>query len=267
MAKQTIWVHTIVHNEENFIWFSLMSVVDYVDKILVWDTGSTDNTVDIIKEVKKIKGEKIVFKEVGPVDDLEFSKIRQAMLEQSDCDWILILDGDEIWWENSIKKITREIKVKNTKVDGIVVPMIVPVGDIYHFQEEKAGRYVIHGRSGHLSLKAISRRISGLHVDKPYGQEGYFDHDNKLVQEREKVTFIEAPFLHVTHLKRSSQVRKYNKFKYELGNKVSSNFSFPEVLYSPYPKGVKSPWDKISGIDYFKARALTPLRKVKRRFL
>ena len=48
-----IWANTVVHNEENFIWFAIMSVVDYVDKVLVYDTGSTDQTVSIIKEIKK----------------------------------------------------------------------------------------------------------------------------------------------------------------------------------------------------------------------
>ena len=53
MAKQTIWANTIVHNEENFIWFAIMSVIDWVDKMLVWDTGSTDKTVEIIEEIIK----------------------------------------------------------------------------------------------------------------------------------------------------------------------------------------------------------------------
>src|SRR3990172_3928684 len=104
MTKQTIWANTIVHNEENFIWFAIMSVVNYVDKILVWDTGSTDKTVEIIKEVIKEKGNKIEFKEVGAVNANEFTKMRQKMLDESHCDWILVLDGDEIWWGSSMKK-------------------------------------------------------------------------------------------------------------------------------------------------------------------
>ena len=98
-----IWANTIVNNEENFIWFAIMSVVDYVDKVLVWDSGSTDNTVAIIKEIQKIKKDRIIFREVGEVKGEDFAKARQAMLEQSRCDWILILDGDEIWWKGSIK--------------------------------------------------------------------------------------------------------------------------------------------------------------------
>ena len=47
----SVWVHTLVKNEERYIWYSVMSVIDYIDKILIWDTGSTDKTVDIIKEI------------------------------------------------------------------------------------------------------------------------------------------------------------------------------------------------------------------------
>ncbi len=259
-----IWANTIVNNEEYFIWFSLMSVIDYVDKILVWDTGSNDKTVQIINEVIKIKGNKIDFKQVGQVDKFEFSKMRQNMLEQSKCDWILVLDGDEIWWENSIKKLVNQInKLKHSS--GLVVPMVVPVGDIYHIQEERAGRYKILGKTGHLSLKAINRKTSGLHVDFPYPKEGYFDKKNTKIQERKDIIFLDAPFLHTTHLKRSSVKRRSEKYKLELGDKVSENFSFPEVFYKNCPSIVNSPWTKISGAELLRAKFLTPLRKLKRR--
>ncbi len=258
-----VWANTIVNNEENFLYFAVMSVVDYVDKVLIYDTGSKDRTVDIIKELKKIKGEKIEFKQVGKVTPLEFTKMRQKMLEESRADWILILDGDEIWWKDSINSLVKEIKKIGSKIEGIVVPMVVPVGDIYHLQDEKAGRYKILGKTGHLSLKAFSKSISGLHLDWPYGKEGFFDNKGKLIQEREKIIFLDAPFLHVTHLKRSSKKREYDKFKYEIGNQVKDGFKFPEVLYQN-PEFIASPWTKISGLKYLTAKMLTPLRKIKR---
>src|SRR3989338_7015752 len=110
-----IFANTIVNNEENFIWFAIMSVVDYVDKILVWDTGSTDKTVELVKGIRETKGDKVEFREVGVVDKHEFTKMRQMMLDESKCDWILILDGDEVWWEDSIKKVVKEIKTKGSE--------------------------------------------------------------------------------------------------------------------------------------------------------
>lgn len=262
-----IWANCIVHNEENFIWFALMSVVDYVDKILVWDTGSTDKTVKIIREIIKEKVEKIDFKEVGSVDKYEFTKMRQAMLKQSKCDWILILDGDEIWWDNSIKQVVREINTKGTEIEGIVVPMVVPVGDIYHLQDESAGQYELLGRKGHYSLRAINKKIPGLRVDWPYGKEGYFDAGNQLIQNREGMIFLNAPYLHVTHLRRSGLKRRLDKLKLELGNQVHKDFKYPDVLHKDYPRIVSSPWSKISGTKLLKAKILTPLRKFKRRIL
>lgn len=262
-----IWVNTIVHNEENFIWFAVMSVVDFVDRVLIYDTGSTDKTVEIIKEIQKIKGEKIKFSEIGEVDKYQFTKARQEMLDRSDCDWILIVDGDEIWSNESIKKLIDKIKRDGNNLDGIVVPYYVSVGDIYHYQEEKAGQYKLLGKKGHFSLRVINKKIPGLHVDYPYGKEGYFDKDKIPIQERNNVVFLNAPYIHTTHLKRSAKARKLNKFKYELGEKFPKGFSFPEILSKSTPEIVPSPWKKRSKLFWLTSLPLTPLRKIKRRLI
>lgn len=262
-----IFANTIVYNEENFIWFAIMSVVDYVDKILIWDTGSDDNTVKIIKDLKKLKGDKVVFKEIGPVDKFQFTEMRQKMLEQSKCDWTLILDGDEIWWDESINKLVKEISKRDGEMDGIVVPMVVAIGDIYHFQEEKAGQYHLLGKVGHLSLRAINKKIPGLHVDWPYGKESYLDENNLLIQKRENIIFLDAPYLHVTHLKRSSLPREYNKYKYELGKSFPKDFKYPEVFFKPYPKTVPPLWVKPTKMETLRMFIETPLRKIKRKIL
>lgn len=260
-----IWANTIVNNEENFIWFSVMSVIDHVDKILIYDTGSTDKTVEIIKKIRALKGDKIIFKQIGEVNVGEFPKMRQAMLDESKSEWILVLDGDEIWWKKSIDKLIKEINNRGQKADGIIVPMVVSIGDIYHFQEEKAGRYSLLGKIGHYSLRAINKNIPGLHVDWPYGKETYLDSNNLPVQEKERVIFLDAPYMHVTHLKRSSKKRKYDKYKHELGQEHPMD-KLPEVFFAPYPDIVPSPWNRISGLELLKAGILTPIRKIKRRF-
>lgn len=259
-----IWANCIVNNEENFIWFTIMSVIDYVDKVLVWDTGSTDKTVEIIKEIIKEKGKKIEFREVGSADKHKFTERRQAMLNESDCDWILILDGDEIWWEDSIRKIINKIKTRGEKIEGIVVPMVVSLGDIYHFQEEGAGRYEILGHKGHLSLRVIKRKIPGLHVDWPYGKESYLDENNKLIQEREGIIFLNAPYLHVTHLKRSSGKRIQSKFKYEKGILFPKDYKYPEIFYASYPKIISNPLRKRNNFYEIIGLLKQPFLRIKR---
>ncbi len=241
-----IWANCIVHNEENFIWFAIMSVVDFVDRVLVWDTGSTDRTAEIIGKVREVKGSKVEFKEVGAVDKEGFTKMRQAMLEESKCDWIIILDGDEVWWEDSIKKIKGQIKKEGNKLDAIAVPFYNAVGDIHHYQLESAGEYKLLGRKGHLTLKVINRKIPGLHWLNPYGQEGLYNGKGAPMQDDEsnRLLFLESPFLHLTHLKRS--IISQGKFKHDLGMSFPADFKYPEVLYIEKPSIVPSPWVKRS---------------------
>jgi len=262
-----IWANTIVNNEDRFIWFAIMSVIDYVDKVLIYDTGSHDSTIKIIEEIKKIKKNKIIIRKMGEVDASGLTELRQKMLEESDCDWIILLDGDEVWWDESIKKLVEKINREGQDLDAIVVPTMIPVGDIYHMQEEKAGQYQILGRKGHFNLRAINTKIPGLHVNLPHPNEGYFDNTSTPVQEKKRTIFLDAPYLHMTHLKRSTSIKIVDKFKHELGNKVGDSFRFPEVLNRSYPIIVPNPWIKISGTDLIKSKILTPLRKIKRRLI
>lgn len=271
-SKTTIWGHSIVKNEDNYIWFSLMSVINYLDKILVYDTGSTDNTKKIINIIKNKYPDKIVFVDYGPVDEEGFTKARQDMLSKTKSDWVFLLDGDEVWWEDSLKKTVNLIQKENQNLEFIVNPCINLIGDIYHFQDDAVGEYKLLGRKGHMNIRAVNMSIDGLHFDKPYGSEGFFDKDNLPIQDREpvKAVFIDSPYLHFSHLSRSSHnnssvMQRSKKIKYELGSRFDKDFKYPEVFYQDYPDIVVNPWKKISTL--FKARALfeTPFRKLKRK--
>ena len=272
-----IWVNTLVKNEERFLWYSATSIIDWVDKILIWDTGSTDKTIEIIKELKKAYPQKIDFKEVGEVSVDEFTEVRQKMLEETKSDWFIILDGDEVWWEDAIKQVVELINKKGDQLESIVNRYINLVGDIYHFQEEAAGRYEIDGRRGHLTIRAMKRSIPGLHLAKPHGQQGFFDGEGRLIQARsaKRREFIETPaFLHFTHLVRSSSRKKdlivpkrKIKLKYELGTPFPLDFYYPEAFFKPRPKIVSCPWQKMDKAFFIKAAFLTLPKKVKRRLI
>ncbi|MGN4898071.1 glycosyltransferase family 2 protein (plasmid) [Bacillus albus] len=77
----------IVKNEENNIEKCINNVKEYVDEIIVADTGSTDNTKSILEKLSVC------------VVDIEwndnFSEARNKAIEYSTGDWIIMLDADE----------------------------------------------------------------------------------------------------------------------------------------------------------------------------
>lgn len=271
-----IWAHTLVRNEERYLWFSIMSVVDFVDKILLWDTGSTDNTLRIIEDIIKKIGKKIDFRQAGQVDSVSFTTIRQKMLEDTKSDWFLILDGDEVWWRDSIKRVVETIQNEGKDLEALVVPFYDIVGDIYHFQEEKAGQYKIDGKKGHLSIKAVNRNIEGLHFNNPYGQEGLFDKEGSPIQNRSssRRKYLNTPFMHFTNMIRSSShqqdkkvLKRGFKYKYELGQAFPKGFKYPEVFSMDFPKYIPSPWTERSKSYLVKSAILSGPRWIKRRVI
>lgn len=78
----------IVRNEATTITRMLDSVRPYVDRMLVLDTGSTDNTIELARQA----GAEV--HSFSWCDD--FSAARNAILELSPADWNLILDADDV---------------------------------------------------------------------------------------------------------------------------------------------------------------------------
>lgn len=271
----TITAHCLVKNEARFVWYSVMSVIDHVDSVLLYDTGSTDGTQEIIREIQKAdKDKKIVFKEYGEVTAQTFPAVRQEMLDQTKTDCFIVVDGDEIWWESSILSLLSEIQKHGDGTESIVVPTINLVGDMYHYQEQAAGQYRFGKLKGHYNLRAVNKNIPGLHSSGAHGVWGWVDKDEKMIQDREKVKFVDAPYLHATHLPRAMEKqgedlvpKRSQKLKHEIGLEFSADFYYPEVLFRTRPEIVSSVWSKMS--SSFKARSYleTPFRKLKRRVL
>lgn len=245
MNKPTIIVHTLVRNEERFIWYALQSVLPYVDKIMVWDTGSTDKTVEIIKT---IKSPKISFKEVGSVDADGLTTMRQKMLELTpkSFDWLMYLDGDEVWTKKYITDATQYIR-SHPSTETVVTRTYNLVGDIYHSLPESAGKYELAGHKGHLNLRFINlKKVPGLHVSHPHGQQRYLDINNTPIQNRdpEYIAFLPIYFHHATHLIRSLDrlhdllvPKRKQKLKYEIGPKIPPD-DIPEVFFTKRPSVV-----------------------------
>ena len=245
-----ISAHCLVKNEERFIWFAINSVVDFVDEVMIWDQGSRDRTVEIIKS---IDSPKIVFKESSEKVQI----LRQRMLEETDADWIFILDGDEIWYDGVVREIRSKIYDLGESKDLIVVPNYMLIGDVFHYQERAAGRYKIAGRVGHYNVRAI-RKTPGLHIEGIYPNEAYVTKEGVKVQDldKERMLFSDEPYLHASFLK---------KRKYEIGESFPKDFYYPEVFFKPRPAIVPGPWQAMTVCYKLNALWQTPLKKIKRR--
>jgi len=237
MKRSKIIVHCLVKNEENFIWYALNSVLPYVAKIMVWDNGSTDKTLDIIKS---IDSPKIDLEEHPTSSRKEVAHLRQEMLDRTPSvyDWLLILDGDEIWPKSSILKVIAYIS-KHPETESIANWTTNLVGDIFHALPQTSGNYQIAGKKGNLNLHLLNlKNISGLHVSHPYGSEGYFDQNNLPIQQRSGVVFLNVHYFHATHLLRSSQNKnvydRQTKMKYFPRVKLSKK-EIPSILLGSHP--------------------------------
>lgn len=269
--KTKIIVHCLVENESRFIWYAINSVLPYVDKMMVWDMSSTDGTDQIIKN---IKSPKIEFKSVPPGTPEGLTKERQKMLDQTpeEYTWVMIIDGDEVWPEKSIKT-TTDFAREHPKFESIVIRTHNLVGDIYHRLPESSGRYYLAGKTGHLALRLMNRKlIKGLHVNRPHGTQGFFDGQGRLVQERnpKKVKFLDVTYHHATHLPRSLEKggdllvpKRKMKLKYELGEQIPAD-QIPEIFFANHPEIVPDVTGDAPTSFWIKSAFLTIPRRLKR---
>lgn len=112
MPKQTISLCMITKNEEKFLEQCLNSVKDIVDEIIIVDTGSTDKTKEVAKDIcKKFASEgkffDLKFFDYKWSDD--FSAARNESIRHATKDWVLVMDADEVLDEEGRKTIKELI--------------------------------------------------------------------------------------------------------------------------------------------------------------
>lgn len=271
MSRPKITVNTLIRNEQRWIWYALMSVIDLVDEIIVWDTGSSDDTIKIIET---INSPKIKFSQKGVVDPDSHTKLRQEMLSNSDCDWLLILDGDEIWYHDSLVSCI-DATIQNPHLSGIISPFINLVGDIYHFQDPSRSHYQIGSHIGSYNIRLINRKIPELHVTNPHGRQEYRNQAETAIQNFpvDQLLLVDKPYLHTTHLLRSKNItddaatlKRSFKYHYELGHNFPKSFVYPEVMYFTPPSIVPSPFNLRSPEYVITSTCIEPIRFAKKLF-
>ena len=107
----------IVKNESEHIENCLRRIVNAVDEIVIVDTGSTDDTIEIIKNFPKIK---IINFEW--CDD--FAAARNAAMPHIKSDWVIWIDADEYLYEEDVEAI-KEVAAMFRDVKA---PVLIRIG-------------------------------------------------------------------------------------------------------------------------------------------
>ena len=216
-----ITTHTLVKNEEYWIKPALLSVMDQVETMLVWDTGSTDKTIAIIKS---INSSKIIFEQKGRVNRQQLVNLRNQQIKATRTPWIILLDGDEIWPKNNLIQLIKAIQSAKPKIIALVNRTRNCVRDIYHYLPDDTGKYQIGKWRGNIIIRAI-RNLPGLKVVGSYPNEAYIYQGFKIQDQPDKLEFVDTWYYHVTHLKRTSwwhSLRVMDRLKkFKPGNKFT----------------------------------------------
>ena len=115
IRQQPITVTVIAKNEADRIEICLSSVTGWADEIVVLDSGSEDNTVEIAKRFT----EKVIC-----TDWPGYAKQKQRAVNLSKNDWVLSLDADEIVTKELKKEINKVLSIASD-ADGYRVPRLL----------------------------------------------------------------------------------------------------------------------------------------------
>lgn len=232
----SITAHCLIKNEEKFVGYAIKSVIEFVDYIIVFDTGSTDQTIEVVKELAKEYPNKIIFEEKGPCDKTRHTQLRQEMLDRTKTDWFMILDGDEIWTKRGMEEALAIIK-NQPAIECVVAPFYLCVGDIYHTYSGKKSIKILGKTDFH--YPRFIKIFPGPHWRGDYNEDTLLDKNNKEFCKTENSRFLANKYWHLTHLRRSSRddfdyssggSRKIKRrlTYFIIGKKI--NESIPEVL-------------------------------------
>lgn len=137
--KHTISVIVICKNEADRIERCLQSVAGWADEIIVLDSGSTDDTVELCRRYTD---------RVEVTDWPGFGPQKQRALDRAGSEWVLSLDADEALSSELRREIDLVLAENEPWHDGYQLPWLTRV----------MGRELHHGRWTRSPLRLFKRR-------------------------------------------------------------------------------------------------------------
>lgn len=150
----------IAKNEAHNIARSLESIKDTVDELILVDTGSTDDTVNIFRSY----GGQVFYKQWE--DD--FSAPRNLALSKATGDWVIILDADESFSKATRSNIKAVLESCSSEAKGLLVNMVNYDQDTGEALDEFYALRIVRNIIG-LNYKGI------VHEQLYIGEDSFYD--------------------------------------------------------------------------------------------
>lgn len=214
--KNTISLCMIVKDEERFIRQCLKSAQDFVDEIIIVDTGSTDKTKSICLEFTD--------KVYDYTWQNNFAQARNYALKKASSAWILILDADERVTTKHVQKIKANLF--QTKANQLLLPITIYYGESFPVDKNKYYAYY---------QPRIFRNHIGFQYKKRIHETLYLSHSTSEIS-REKLSL---PIAHYGYIKSLVQQKQ----------KSNRNIQLLELEQEHHPT---NPWNKYHlGSEYY----------------
>ncbi len=184
LDKPLLSLAIISKNEADRIGRVLSSAASVVDEVIVVDSGSTDETVEICKS----SGATVIHQEW-----LGYAAQKQFAMERADGEWILNVDADEALSEDLGKEILSALRHAESDVAGYSIPRLSRYLD----------RWIRHGGWYPDRKVRLVRRGRATWVG---------DGIHEKLEVSGKVQGLESPLLHYVYRDISDQVTTMNRF-------------------------------------------------------
>lgn len=198
-AGNQLTVHMMVRNEEFWIWFALAAALDGCDRLMLWDTGSEDRTLDIAQSVAD---DRLHVERVAVSKSQRLCEVRNDMLDATETDFFAIVDGDEVWPPSLWRQV--EAHTRDPRCDAVVVPACYPFPWLGAFHTEGKDDHEIADVTGPYAAR-VFRRAPGLRWRGEFGEDGLFSAGGTELTRGSHnwMRVVSEPFWHMTLLPRS----------------------------------------------------------------
>lgn len=158
----------------------------FVTNAYVYDNGSTDNVLDILRAEKRFNIEIRHYDTGGTLNDGVITELRNAVWKHScgKADFVVMCDFDEALWSRDMDAALMSMKGQNATICAPIIyeltSEVLPVHDPQKLLHESVGRGTLHMDFGkHIlfdpNLISETNYSPGAHFCSPSGTVRYYD--------------------------------------------------------------------------------------------